>query len=1264
MINRTFRSGPFRVFERPSTYSGKLFIGRPGPDRRKWIIRPDDLLVLGFDLINLQVQKGEGGVPAILVKQGGGPGYLVVWFPPQHLTEVAYFTTVEAYPIKTPVNNAAKGEIPKLDDPDQDHTTEKIDDPDPRPIDAILAGWSRLVFRVPDDDLPIEWTLPELLKAMGELELSVPRNALPPSRPRVWTADAFLNNFARAALDTTALILASSGSEAAPLAQALQDLYPPSGGGIISTARARRRLRTLGNQFGSGGATGVETIGFQASLVDDLLVSPLLPILMRPEPQPPAVNQTAIELPYRLLLSPNRFAAWFHSIRAATSPETGHTELWHTRLGVRRPDGSLAEGEDWRRTLRAVWTKDTDPSPSTPEKGQPVYIPDHSNDPFRMSLDSFDRHNVVHLSSNFRLEHPDNPNAYYEPPPIDVDLLALTSLGSWLDSRGEWDTPQPKGLSVEEWRHRATLGRDHYVRVVYAGFLFPWGHRASLVKVTERQFHEDKAGNPAYLRQRMFLVVREPLKTYRNTNLAKGPETAGAGEQFDLMMPFESVRITTRVSPLLDPPELGGNDIESKKQGCFWPYVGGQPFKFHLVGTDTAGNQVDMAMPMIFVGKEETDKDQPDSIIPGKVADSYATKTWKYSNTLLATVPLGGQRMAFAESAAPDDTTFDVQSLTFGAEVPQQEMYNKLPWQKPRFFPVVRSALIDVPSLQSIARTSQPAGVLFSETYLKEGFGGSNAGQVFLKADPALPALGVSFSSQGDRSGALVTPDLALSGLSRITGPISGDLAAATAGSFDPDAWFGMLSGAKLFGVFSLTDILETVGFNELDKLPQFVGQSLNQVEQVIAELERLQEILAINPVSETANTTFLLDQLLDPTTGSIPGLFKGGSAATVAGQLGALAGELGTLQTALPGSSMPPGPKARIVAAINMLQDGINTLLAAAGLLQAFAEGELLPEVLEARFEWRPVIKGWGPFQPDGDRNLLLAVQAAGEEFSVVCSLDKFVLNIVFLILDFERVQFRVESGKKPEVEVKFNGFEFIGPLSFVETLRNLIPFDGFADPPDVTVTAEGIKASFSMGLPNIAVGVFSLENLSLAAGFSVPFLGPPLSTWFRFCERENPARLTVSLFGGGFFFGLTVNPDGLQILEGAIEFGAAISVNFGVASGSVSAMAGLYFKIEGSDATLAGYFRLRGEVRALGIVSVSIELYLELRYETGSGKCVGTATLSIEIDIAFFSVTISITCTKKFAGSNGDPTFAELMEVAPNATSADWTAYCQAFA
>jgi hypothetical protein len=171
-------------------------------------------------------------------------------------------------------------------------------------------------------------------------------------------------------------------------------------------------------------------------------------------------------------------------------------------------------------------------------------------------------------------------------------------------------------------------------------------------------------------------------------------------------------------------------------------------------------------------------------------------------------------------------------------------------------------------------------------------------------------------------------------------------------------------------------------------------------------------------------------------------------------------------------------------------------------------------------------------------------------------------------------------------------------------------------------------------------------------------------MGVWFRFCERENPAILTVMCFGGGGFLGVTVNADGLHILEAALEFGAAIAVNFGVAAGGVSAMGGIYFKIEGSDVTLTGYFRLRGEVEALGIVSVSLELYIDLTYESADNKCVGTASISLEIEVAMFSTTIKITATKKFAGAGNDPTFRELMDVQADGTSEDWDLYCGAFA
>jgi hypothetical protein len=59
----------------------------------------------------------------------------------------------------------------------------------------------------------------------------------------------------------------------------------------------------------------------------------------------------------------------------------------------------------------------------------------------------------------------------------------LTSLGAGLQVYGKWDTE----LDLVEWRHLATLGRDQFVRVAKKGFLFPLGHRAVEITITERK---------------------------------------------------------------------------------------------------------------------------------------------------------------------------------------------------------------------------------------------------------------------------------------------------------------------------------------------------------------------------------------------------------------------------------------------------------------------------------------------------------------------------------------------------------------------------------------------------------------------------------------------------------------------------------------------------------------------------------------------------------------------------------------------------------
>jgi hypothetical protein len=199
----------------------------------------------------------------------------------------------------------------------------------------------------------------------------------------------------------------------------------------------------------------------------------------------------------------------------------------------------------------------------------------------------------------------------------------------------------------------------------------------------------------------------------------------------------------------------------------------------------------------------------------------------------------------------------------------------------------------------------------------------------------------------------------------------------------------------------------------------------------------------------------------------------------------------------------------------------------------------------------------------------------------------------------------------------------------------------------------------------------------VSLGAGFTVPFIGQPLSVRFNFCRREQPFQLTVYMFGGGGFLGVAIDPSGVQMLEAAFEFGAAISIDLGVASGGVEVMAGIYFRIEQDNATLTGYLRLGGHVDVLGLITASLELYLELTYESATGKCKGMAQLTIEISVFIFSGSVTVKCERKFAGANGDPSLRIMMGLNPTLSLADeldlidgpdvdyaWRDYVEAFA
>nr|MBP8601561.1 hypothetical protein [Candidatus Saccharicenans sp.] len=354
----------------------------------------------------------------------------------------------------------------------------------------------------------------------------------------------------------------------------------------------------------------------------------------RLKPAPPEKYQTAIEMPYRLILSPNVYNIWVHAVKPVSI--NGWTELWHTRLAALNPDGSISESDNPYLALRAVWSPDVDLNNLTgPSSSEEVRLP----------LTADDRHQIVHLSSNFTLKKPDQ--SPYEPQPIRVNRMMLSPLGAWLDSIGNWSPVSP--LSVVTWQHLATMGRDHYVRVVYKGYLLPFGHRASLVKVTERKFYKASDGqNFAYLLQKMYIVVSQPEKTF------PAPFQPNEGRE----IPFRLVKITSLQTPPLDHPE-DSQVLSNSGQKAFWPRVGKKDFQFQVTAIDVEGHEIEFQLPMMFIDNRYAFDATSLKSLAGvyNSEDEEAVKRRKPD--------LRGQSLSLAEERMEKDTTFETESMTF-----------------------------------------------------------------------------------------------------------------------------------------------------------------------------------------------------------------------------------------------------------------------------------------------------------------------------------------------------------------------------------------------------------------------------------------------------------------------------------------------------------------------------------------------------------------------------------------------------------------------
>jgi hypothetical protein len=1287
-----------------------------------WVpmLRKDDLLSFNLGLVNLAIASTATTPKPVGLTLNGNlflqrqsvdqTAFLIVDFQPQHILEQAFGNDSRFPPVAS--------QWPTM------------------PVNARLAEKSRVVFIVPDNVSALPFELGAILEALASYGLNVAGNALPNPQTINWPVPI-------------PIVLGGNGvtvTNPAPSLPAATRKSAP-----LQALRLGHQRRALKGYLASN-----PEVRPPADLVKSLAVvnGPGngvigVPIINPPPVLPPSYTipvkpndlETQIELPFRLLISPNAYASFTHETVDPLPPPPDPThpervELWHTSMTA--PAGY--------QTIRALWTRDVDFTPDQAGDSN-YYAAQHDAEPFIASLYDQDRADIVQLTTNYTLLDDQQQTRTRA---VDVERLMLSTLGGWLDCHGAWADPPgfkpspnpatngPTDPALVAWDHVADMGRDNYVRVARFGYLFPWGHKAVKVVVTKRQIDPTNQTNPAYLWQDVYIIVKERLRTY---DQLPAPYARG--------VPFTSVRFKTLTTPALD----GGQGIPNLSASQ-WLVVNGNDFRFDVEAFDQEGNKLTFGAAAAFIDYDDAFTLGNDSAAFGPLNNEWTQRTAWMSD-------LKSQRVAYAPHNKPDDTRHTTTQLgVVGIPVTANGQVVGVSGEAP-WVPQLGRALLAIDTIRGMTGNSAAQPFSYCQPYIDNGFDGSvNVGEVLLKAgsawdppNPTLPKLDVS--KQSKNTGGFVAPSMAVTGLSRSHGLVSGnpDLFAAggdtskpipslsgVPAGFNPQDFFNSaLASAKLFGCLNISDIIVATGIGDdfFKQTPKFLTQALGPIEELLDTANAILEAgsdldtllgnmttalsnLAQNVPPQPPNSQGTLDpvsalmgllqakanhlygsvqngigpletqvgqvqsavtaavaaaQGLGTTvTTAISNIAAGGPGNDVASQVtwvttqfqsavAALQGLTAVLQPGL-ATSLPlpvdPGLVNKALGAIKKISDFLNGAAFNAALT-AFLNAEDAIENLHIKIEWSPTLSAGPPgfeiFQPGDPHGLKVGIEIRGKESDgqpagadVYASLSNFTLGLIgtnpVIVLQFEKLSFTVSTNADPDVDCKFDGIQFAGALSFVNVLRQLIPLDGFSDPPDINVDSSGITASFGLPLPNIAVGVFSLENISINAGFTVPFIGKSLSVDFSFCTRESPFVLTVMMIGGGGFVGVTLTPAGVQKLEVSLEATACLAVDFGIASGSISISVGIYICIEQNDCKLTGYLKFNGNVEVLGgLFGASITLDLELSYQSQGNKVVGEADLEISVSIFFFHISVSAHVRRQLNGDNNDPTFRDAM-------------------
>lgn len=835
-------------------------------------------------------------------------------------------------------------------------------------------------------------------------------------------------------------------------------------------------------------------------------------------------------------------------------------------------------------------------------------------------------------------------------------MVALGALGITMDAE--------LASNAFHWTHRIAQGRDQQVVVESKGVLYPFGHRARAVSISERAI-DDAPGAPAAIRTANYLIVDEPVRSTPRDDFR-----------------FTEVEILTRRLGYADET----NPIKRPVPDIDLPQVHEQE------SLDAEQEQINVRIDELQRGLESPISNL--ALLGDPDAGEYGAREQRIAEITVELESLPGDadwrdvKALNDERAALNKLQIEawprIKQALAGYQAELRGLYDRTKAVRQRWtelkneIAAIRDALsrppvvafwpgIGVQKLSFDVRLKTPRGDLTVQMPLMF------VRDVTTVGDPVWP----DFSSLND-------PDIARSlgqqwtreeaGTAKLPGGVAFDLVQDVA----PQP-------GDVHEIHSL--LIEAV------RGAQTFAPRVAQFEAKIASLRALlpdQEKLVELVYNKAA------DAVDSPLVPKLPIVIDFLSRADRSGGLVAPKYSADALSRTL-------GPVARSVLDKAQLPDFSAIYketkllgLALGDLIDGVRAGTKIPggptivPVLEGvhpvgvRFEWKEVpLKAAGIFRPrvsDGADptapcDLDLQVRVVGEDSTTAATVRNFALALppddTLITLSFRSLQMVQSKGKPPAVHIEGFDFELAGALKLLRELQEEVLGYLTGHNPGVVVrrTPNGIAAGYAFTLPEVSAGVFMMRNMGVSIDVAIPFDDNPVQITLGFARPDNQFVLAVTIFGGGGYFLITMGHSGVQAVDLQLTFGAFVSVSFLVAKGEVHAYGAVQLKLANGETTFSATLRLGGSVDVLGIVSVAVELVLQLTYNSQENLLSGRATLVIEVHLLFFSRSVKLDSGEWILAGSRRPTArlaARLtgQPLPPPEAEAEWHSYWQAFA